>query len=335
MPASPRSTLLLLVAAAVPAVAAFRATAVPPSPDPALAASTPSAWRPAALTGAAGWGMGGRLQDVVFDGRGVGLAVGPEKRLWRSDDAGRSWRRAESPVPVGIGLALRGDGTGLMVGLGGRAARTEDGGASWKPVKTGVEGPLGSVAFVGERGAVAVGRAVVRSTDDGRSWSRVDAPEVLLYSVAFSPAGVGLIVGAAGVVLRSTDQGATWRRVPVETRAMLRDVAVLDERQAVAVGSGGTILRTGNGGRTWTRVRSGTDQHLRDVAFTDGRNGVVVGFSGTVLRTADGGRSWRSEPSGTAAHLFSVATTPDAVVAAGWGTTLLRAPMTPSGEAKP
>lgn len=102
-------------------------------------------------------------------------------------------------------------------------------------------------------------------------------------------------VGDRGHVLRSTDEGRSWTQVGVPTRAMLTAVSFADPTHGWAVGHDGVILATADGGKSWHRQDSGTDLETvwLDVLFLDARHGFVVGAYGRALVTTDGGKSWQ------------------------------------------
>lgn len=102
-------------------------------------------------------------------------------------------------------------------------------------------------------------------------------------------------VGDRGHVLRSTDEGRTWTQVGVPTRAMLTAVSFADPMHGWAVGHDGVILATADGGKSWHRQDPGTDLETvwLDVLFLDARHGFVVGAYGRALVTTDGGKSWK------------------------------------------
>lgn len=137
-------------------------------------------------------------------------------RVLASDDGGRTWSAAPTPVGGGTAqaalttLAFRDDRVGFAGGadsLGaarGQVARTSDGGRTWRLVGSPtLRSPVYGLALVpGASGAMVVvgpGGASY-SADDGASWTALDAGD--WWSVAFSRSGVGWMVGARGGIAR-------------------------------------------------------------------------------------------------------------------------------------
>lgn len=112
--------------------------------------------------------------------------------------------------------------------------------------------------------------------------------------------GLVVAVGERGHILRSRDEGETWSQCDVPSRALLTGVYLHDERLGWAVGHDETILRTRDGGATWELVHSApeTERPLLDVLFRDAEHGFAVGAYGAFLVTEDGGASWTERPIG-------------------------------------
>jgi uncharacterized protein YjdB/photosystem II stability/assembly factor-like uncharacterized protein len=152
-------------------------------------------------------------------------------------------------------------------------------------------------------------------------WSRVDSrTTATLYGVWGAPPNF-FAVGEGGTILRSTDDGATWTPLAtpsVATGLSLRSIWGIssgDGRTSgvtlIVVASNGAILRSANGGATWT-AQTPTSSALYEVWGTrDGETYKVfaVGANGTVLRSTDTGVTWTrlTVSPATNATLFGVA----------------------------
>jgi photosystem II stability/assembly factor-like uncharacterized protein len=175
---------------------------------------------------------------------------------------------------------------------------------------------LYGVAF-GNSTFVAVGDfgKIVRSTDNGASWSHVTSGNssgsgaYSLYGTSYLR-GVSfgnstfVAVGQSGKVIRSTDDGSSWDNVTSGTGDYLRGISFANST-FVAVGSGGTIIRSTDNGSSWDDVNSGTSEVLRGITF--GNNiFLAVGDDGTIVKSVDNGSSWSSSSSGTTNDLNGV-----------------------------
>jgi photosystem II stability/assembly factor-like uncharacterized protein len=123
-------------------------------------------------------------------------------QIYRSDDAGVSWRTLPSPYAGSLfGLLPLGGDSLLVFGLRGHLFRSDDGGASWQR---------------------AQGTGTAMLTDA----VRVDADTLAA-------------IGLSGTVLRSRDGGLNWALAIEEDRRGLAGLALGPDQQLVAVGEGG------------------------------------------------------------------------------------------------
>lgn len=152
------------------------------------------------------------------------------------------------------------------------------------------------------------------------------APKSLLLAVARAGDKL-VAVGDRGHVLRSADQGRSWTQVTVPTRAMLTGVAFPDAQHGWAVGHDGVILATSDGGQTWARQDAGKDidSVYLDVHFRDAQHGWAVGAYGKCMVTSDGGKTWSAaKPSEDEVHYNRITAAPDGTLyLAGEGGLLL------------
>jgi photosystem II stability/assembly factor-like uncharacterized protein len=151
--------------------------------------------------------------------KGAGLViVGEQGALFRSADAGASWQRLPSPYPgslFGVIGTARPRGV-LAFGLRGTLLRSEDFGEHWQSIAPG--GPGGAPGFAlngaslladGTLVLVGNGGSILRSHDDGRTFSLLNRPDRLaLSAVAGSGDGSLLLVGQGGVQRMPRAQGA-------------------------------------------------------------------------------------------------------------------------------
>ncbi|HEX6938871.1 MAG TPA: YCF48-related protein [Longimicrobiales bacterium] len=130
----------------------------------------------------------------------------------------------------------------------------------------------------------------------------------LLQAVSAVSDRIVWVSGHRGTVLRTTDGGRSWQRleVPGADSLEFRDIHAVDERTAYLLSAGpgelSRIYKTTDGGRSWTlQFRNAAPDAFYDcLAFWDERRGIV--FSDAVageviLRTTDdGGAHWTRVP---------------------------------------
>jgi photosystem II stability/assembly factor-like uncharacterized protein len=109
---------------------------------------------------------------------------------------------------------------------------------------------------------------VARSIDRGASWSNIDITSVGLYGVTFGN-NIFVAVGDNGKIVRSTDNGSSWTAVTSPTSADLNAVAFAGGLSTfVAVGDNGTIVISADNGSSWSsKSANNTSTHLRAITF--------------------------------------------------------------------
>jgi photosystem II stability/assembly factor-like uncharacterized protein len=267
------------------------------------------------------------LNAVYFANDKRGWIAGDGGRVFRTDDAGKSW----SPQPAGVDesvndIYFRDKDEGYLL-AGNKILATDNGGALWRVAHTfapaefdGASPELYSVRFATKKrgwivGSVSRRDEVVDSlllyTDDGgASWQRRTLPaRVELLHLDFDGEKRGWIVGDRGLILHTEDGGATWAKQDSQTTATLYHVDFVDDENGWAVGERSVILRTNDGGKSWMQVQTtvaGVGATLLSVAFVNKDEGWIVGRRGLVLRSSDGGRTWLKQETRTNEHLFAL-----------------------------
>jgi len=271
--------------------------------------------------------------------------------VWKSVDGGRSWRSMGLAATRSIGRIVvhpRDPNTVWVAALGrlwGANAergvyRTTDGGRTWARTLF-VDDTTGAVdlevdpsnpdvlyaatwhriRWGGPRiQGVGPGSAIWKSTDAGRTWTRLTDPARRNGLPAERLGRIGLAVSErnprtvyamiqvdrgvtqaaaqpAGGVFRSDDAGATWRQVHDHqaTPHYFYDDVIVDPSNAERLWVTATqLLRSDDGGRTFA-AESLPAVHVDHHALwvdPDDRQHLVLGNDGGVYETRDGGRAW-------------------------------------------
>lgn len=249
-----------------------------------------------------------------------------------TEDGGKSWRNS---VPGdGAALDFRGVAavdakTSVLMSAGEgpagqtRLFRTADAGQSWTlAFETRLPGSfLDAMAFRDARRGFVLGDPIdgrwflLKTTDAGRGWARIDGPSVEPGEAAFAASNSALFLGpgreiwivsggvAKGRVAHSRDDGISW--ITIETP--LAGSATAGVFGGLALGKGRAVVVGGdykdelrNGAsialleetEIWTPPNAGTPRLLEGVGRLDARTLIAVGPRGTALST-DEGQSWR------------------------------------------
>ncbi len=227
----------------------------------------------------------------------------------------QEWQDISPGTPFEFEAVLVDDAEHFLIS-GDASYRTVDGGTSWQPI-TGLGD--GVRAFLRLDGSTILGAGegvVMRSMDNGDTWSTVITPATDdLHALARS-GNMVVAVGRDGNIIRSNDLGMTWTAQTSGTSERLFTVAVRSGTELLAGGAGGTFLRSDNGGSTWTPQTMPASDDWVDLHFFSGTpdTGILLGETGTILRTTDGGASWTEVPPGITAEFGGLASAHDSVI---------------------
>ncbi|MBL8959756.1 MAG: glycosyl hydrolase, partial [Gemmatimonadetes bacterium] len=257
-----------------------------------------------------------RLVGPFRGGRSVAVAGFPDKPLsylagytggglWRTDDAGISWRNISDGFfktsSIGAIAVAPSDANVIYVGTGEHAIRGQsstygdgvykstDQGRTWKNVGLAATRQISAVrvhpqnpdivyvAGQGDRWKGTPDRGVYRSMDGGKTWSQVlkgDNPTTGPSDLAMDPTNPRILYAAM------------WdhQRVPWNVRSG---------------GPGSGIYKSTDGGDTWTRLADGLPKLMGKIgvavsAQPDRLYAIVEAENGGLFRSDDAGKTWRN-----------------------------------------
>jgi len=264
------------------------------------------------------------------------VAVGDSGKIVKSTNNASSWGVYNAGTDYQFNGIAFGGSTFNVVGANGYPYRSDNNGSSWSRVTPTASwatlSPNGysyyynrnlyGVAF-GNSTFVAVGDygKIVRSTDNGASWSHVTSGKYE-GSGAYSLYGTNYLrgvtfgnntfvaVGYTGKIIRSTNDGSSWDNVTAVNSDNLYGVT-FGNGTFVAVGQSGTIIKSTNNGASWSSSSSG-GKTLNGVTFGNnifmavGEDGRIVKSTADGVTSTDDGSNWSSSSSGTTNDLKGV-----------------------------
>jgi photosystem II stability/assembly factor-like uncharacterized protein len=270
----------------------------------------------ATVDGGASWcrqssGVTDDLESVKFVDTQHGWAVAFEHgTVLRTEDGGTTWERTSVGEQSLDSVSFADTLHGWIVGQNGFIAATDDGGRSW--YRQAISSPMFEFAwllatqFVDLDRGWAVGRAILATSDGGRTWVDTQADntdsdnrELLFFrflnSAFFVDSKHGWIAADGGLIFVTGDGGASWRLQHTPSDNNLNSIYFADLKHGWAVGDMGAILWTNNGGAKWAIQRyetAGLTVDLRSVSCPDNFSCWSVGTGETILSTKDGGDTW-------------------------------------------
>lgn len=270
-----------------------------------------------------GWKLagpfGGSARAIAIDPRNGGtlIAGSRDSLLFRSDDAGASWRLLPFPRGTpGVFNSVLIDPTEsgrFYAGLDAGDSRDSgvwesmDGGEHWR-VLTGTSGArIESLAISpahAEVIAAGTSKGVFLTVDAGATWRRISSEADVemqdITALAFDPADTHtLYAGTPHLPWKTTDGGATWHSI---STGLVDDSDIFSIRvdpnrpQLLFASACSGIYRSDSAGAAWVKIHGIPGTHRRThIIAEDPRNSDTI-YAGTTLglfKSPDGGKTWR------------------------------------------
>ena len=155
------------------------------------------------------------MEDLLY----VGVYMGEDHGLFRSDDEGDSWTRitAEEMTHTVEELAVYG-GTLYASTYGGGVFRSDDEGDSWTVVNNGLTNQTVSALLAVNEDTVFVGTSgggVFRTMDGGNSWMETNTGLTNTSVGELEVIGSTIYAGIYERLVYSVDSGASWQSVKI------------------------------------------------------------------------------------------------------------------------
>ncbi len=270
-----------------------------------------------------GWRLagpfGGSARAIAIDPQnGHTLVAGSrDSLLFRSDDAGASWRLL--PFPRGTPGVFNSvlidpkESPHYYAGLDAGDSQdsgvyeSKDGGETWQALP-GLRGSrieaLAISPINASTLAAGTSKGVFVSGDRGANWRRISsATDVEMQDItalAFDPADTNVLyAGTPHLPWKTTDGGATWHSI---STGLIDDSDIFSIRvdpnhpQLVFASACSGIYRSDSGGDGWHKIQGIPGTHRRThIISEDPRNSDTI-FAGTTLglfKSPDGGKTWR------------------------------------------
>ncbi|MFH1542120.1 MAG: hypothetical protein ABIE84_03415 [bacterium] len=201
------------------------------------------------------------LYDINFNTSGVGLAVGADGMVLRTDNSGLSWEVLDIGSSEDFYLVYSNDdGTGTLLGTNGTYLASNDGETGW-----------------------------------GEQFNAPDTTETLYFFDVFNDDGIGLIAGSNGTILRSQTLGGTFEAITGVTTFDIFALTSNGGNTILGCGSNGLIIVSTDTGESWTVAESDTINDLYSIIYQPEMNLIfAVGANNTLLASDSFALTWES-----------------------------------------
>ena len=139
---------------------------------------------------------------------------------------------------------------------------------------------------------------LVKSTDDGATWTETELTDITADCSAIAVAGDYLIVAATTTIAVYEKDGTPSSSYTAS--GAITALTAIDAANLVAVGASGLVLVSTNGGTDWTALTSGVATNLTSVKARNVVEWYAGGASGTLLKYENGTISAITLPTGPA-----------------------------------
>ncbi len=239
---------------------------------------------------------------IDFVNKDTGWACGDLGAIIKTTDGGKSWNVIPTNTTKPILRVRSYNGkTVIASGYNGLILRSTDSGETFEQVETGVDSlfDLWGLDLVNDTLGWACGAtALLKTTNDGRSWVRVNTAGYTgnLWWIDFLNENYGFIA-ADGNVLKTTDGGNNWEIIQAGDEKSLYCVDVIDSMHIAAAGYGGTNYSAKNiysddGGNTWTNGDTLTTEAVNCIKYINPDIGYLVMNNVDVRKTTNRGKEW-------------------------------------------
>ncbi|HCW08156.1 MAG TPA: hypothetical protein DGG95_12415 [Cytophagales bacterium] len=263
-----------------------------------------------------------RFDDIYFVNDSIGWAVNNNGLVYKANVRSKTWNPQLTTRTYNRSVEFLDDTTGFVGTISSAVYKTSDAGMSWKRIDSRFPVAVPAVCGMSHRGdtIVMVGSYfaspyVNRSFDRGKTWTYTDMSSLAsgLVDTWFKSKDTIFVSGngvdGRGIVLRSADTGKTWKEVttpntvptswgwkfifptPSVGYVSLEEVDINDNYLSTKT----RILKTTNGGRSWNLIDTniGKNIDIQGIGFINANHGWIGGNSQGMYETKDGGSTWK------------------------------------------
>ncbi|MBN8545351.1 MAG: choice-of-anchor A family protein [Ignavibacteria bacterium] len=181
-----------------------------------------------------------------------------------------------------------------MITLAGYGDPGQTGSVNWQPAQPSGLTDMVWVSTWDNSGNILAGTwggKILKSTDNGVTWERINPTMNVGYLWDIDVVGSTIYASTELGVFKSTDNGATWNI----TGMVNKDVRSLTIKNSVLYAGtwGEGVFKSTNGGTTWSQTNAGLQSTAVTAMLTASNGTIYAGtFNGGLYKSDDNGASW-------------------------------------------
>ena len=199
----------------------------------------------------------------------------------------------------------------LCVGVNGTIVKWNNSG--WQVKNSTVNNKLNKIytyysSFSFQEEALIIGDegTVLKSTDDGETWVKLNFPATCDLKDIGGNFDYVFVSGGPYCAYKTTDNGESWIQIPTGENPnaygpnSFNTIHIYDDNVGYIGGPWGLMGKTTDGGINWEFFAAPDFEEINDLFFISPDSGAALGTNGIVRFTTDGGVTWFEDNSVTA-----------------------------------
>ncbi|MBU0559975.1 MAG: hypothetical protein KKG93_10450 [Bacteroidetes bacterium] len=196
------------------------------------------------------------LYTLAFPDVNYGFIGGSNGLILKTTNAGFTWSKENSTVFTHFrSSSFLSRFEGYLIGYN---TLLKYNGSTWTELETGLaDGSFEDIVFVDSQNGFIGGNDgkafLIKTTDGGNSWNKVQIPQLSGQATAldFNGKQKGWLITSSGELIRTTNGGLNWS-LSFVTSNYISDINFKSDNYGVIVGEKGTVLVSADSGKSWT-----------------------------------------------------------------------------------
>lgn len=213
--------------------------------------------------------------DMYFVNADIGFFVGYWGQIYKTTDAGKSWRMQRSGTTANLlSVFFLDENTGFVSSQTGGydedtrcvLLKTIDGGATWEKTSFDDYLAIRCLHFFDRKNGLAIIRlpnisngkdcVIAKTLDGGANWELTNLNGYTALEKFLCVDDVVFVNGKNQTILKSEDYGNTWESIntPLQSNTGIYELYFLNENVGFVAGKNRDIYRTNDGGLNWKNI---------------------------------------------------------------------------------